>query len=248
MVEQSGDLQAVFDRAVGSAKSWRHEYVTLEHLLFSMLEDKKFNGIVKDFVADPEDMKSHLKTYLDTKLEKIKMPTGKYKPKKTVSVERVLNRAFTQVLFSGRTNIDLTDVFMSLLSETKSWAYYYIMEAQIDKDKFQDFLHNEMEELFEDEIDVSETKRALSKYTSNLNNEVKKKKIDPVIGRIEELNQIALSLGRRTKNNVILVGDPGVGKTAIAEGLAFNIVNNTCLLYTSPSPRDLSTSRMPSSA
>jgi len=228
MVEPSGDLQAVFDRAVGSAKSWRHEYVTLEHLLFSMLEDKKFNGIVKDFGADPEDMKNHLKTYLDTKLEKIKMPTGKYKPKKTVSVERVLNRAFTQVLFSGRTNIDLTDVFMSLLSETKSWAYYYIMEAQIDKDKFQDFLHNEMEELFEDEIDVSETKRALSKYTSNLNNEVKKKKIDPVIGRIEELNQIALSLGRRTKNNVILVGDPGVGKTAIAEGLAFNIVNNTC--------------------
>ena len=228
MVEPSGDLQAVFDRAVGSAKSWRHEYVTLEHLLFSMLEDKKFNGIVKDFGADPEDMKNHLKTYLDTKLEKIKMPTGKYKPKKTVSVERVLNRAFTQVLFSGRTNIDLTDVFMSLLSETKSWAYYYIMEAQIDKDKFQDFLHNEMEELFEDEVDVSETKRALSKYTSNLNNEVKKKKIDPVIGRIEELNQIALSLGRRTKNNVILVGDPGVGKTAIAEGLAFNIVNNTC--------------------
>ena len=228
MVEPSGDLQAVFDRAVGSAKSWRHEYVTLEHLLFSMLEDKKFNGIVKNYGADPEDMKNHLKTYLDTKLDKIKMPTAKYKPKKTVSVERVLNRAFTQVLFSGRTNIDLTDVFLSLLSETKSWAFYYIMEAQIDKDKFQDFLHSEMEELYEDEIDVSETKRALGKYTSNLNNEVKKKKIDPVIGRIDELNQIALSLGRRTKNNVILVGDPGVGKTAIAEGLAFNIVNGTC--------------------
>ena len=81
------------------------------------------------------------------------------------------------------------------------------MEAQIDKDKLR-LPHSEMEELYEDEIDVSETKRALGKYTSNLNNEVKKKKIDPVIGRIEELNQIALSLGRRTKNNVILVGDP----------------------------------------
>ena len=73
MVEPSGDLQAVFDRAVGSAKSWRHEYVTLEHLLFSMLEDKKFNGIVKNYGADPEDMKNHLKTYLDTKLDKIKI-------------------------------------------------------------------------------------------------------------------------------------------------------------------------------
>ena len=230
MVEPSGDLQAVFDRAVGSAKSWRHEYVTLEHLLFSMLEDKKFNGIVKDFGADPEDMKNHLKTYLDTKLEKIKMPTGKYKPKKTVSVERVLNRAFTQVLFSGRSNIDLTDVFLSLLSESKSWAYYYIMESGINKEKFQDYIHSEIEELYEDEIDASETKRPINKYTTNLNSEVKKKKIDPVIGRIDELNQIALTLGRRMKNNVILVGDPGVGKTAIAEGLAFNIVNETLSL------------------
>ena len=140
----------------------------------------------------------------------------------------MLNRAFTQVLFSGRSNIDLTDVFLSLLSESKSWAYYYIMESGINKEKFQDYIHSEIEELYEDEIDASETKRALNKYTTNLNSEVKKKKIDPVIGRIDELNQIALTLGRRMKNNVILVGDPGVGKTAIAEGLAFNIVNETC--------------------
>ena len=91
-----------------------------------------------------------------------------------------------------------------------------------------DYLHSEIEEIYEDEVDQSETKRALNKYTSNLNAEVKKKKIDPVIGRIDELNQIALTIGRRMKNNVILVGDPGVGKTAIAEGLAFNIVNETC--------------------
>ena len=156
------------------------------------------------------------------------MTHSKFKPKKTVSVERVLNRAFTQVLFSGRSNIDLTDVFLSLLSESKSWAYYYIMESGINKEKFQDYIHSEIEELYEDEIDASETKRALNKYTTNLNSEVKKKKIDPVIGRIDELNQIALTLGRRMKNNVILVGDPGVGKTAIAEGLAFNIVNETC--------------------
>ena len=122
------------------------------------------------------------------------MTTAKYKPKKTVSVERVLNRAFTQVLFSGRTNIDLTDVFLSLLSETKvghsttSWRLRLIKINSRTS-------HSEMEELYEDEIDVSETKRALGKYTSNLNNEVKKKKIDPVIGRIEELNQIALSFG-----------------------------------------------------
>ena len=228
MVEPSGDLQKVFDRAVNSAKQWRHEYVTLEHLLYAMLDDTKFSNILKGYGTEPEDIKNHLKTYLDNKLEGIKMTHSKFKPKKTVSVERVLNRAFTQVLFSGRSNIDLTDVFLSLLSESKSWAYYYITESGINKEKFQDYIHSEIEELYEDEIDASETKRALNKYTTNLNSEVKKKKIDPVIGRIDELNQIALTLGRRMKNNVILVGDPGVGKTAIAEGLAFNIVNETC--------------------
>ena len=228
MVEPSGALQAVFDRAVTLAKSYKHEYVTLEHMLFSMCEDEKFYNVLKGYGTDVDDIKTHLITYLDNKLDNIKVTTTKYKPKKTISVERVLNRAFTQVLFSGRSNIDLTDVFLSLMSETKSWAYYFLVEAKVDKEKFMDYLHSEIEEIFEDEIDQSETKRALQKYTSNLNAEVKKKKIDPVIGRIDELNQIALTIGRRMKNNVILVGDPGVGKTAIAEGLAFNIVNETC--------------------
>ena len=228
MVEPSGALQGVFDRAVTLAKSYKHEYVTLEHMLFSMCEDEKFCNILKGYGTDIDDIKAHLITYLDNSLDNIKVKVQKYKPKKTISVERVLNRAFTQVLFSGRSNIDLTDVFLSLLSETKSWAYYFLIEAKVDKEKFMDYLHSEIGEIFEDEVDQSETKRALNKYTTNLNAEVKKKKIDPVIGRIDELNQIALSLGRRMKNNVILVGDPGVGKTAIAEGLAFNIVNRTC--------------------
>jgi ATP-dependent Clp protease ATP-binding subunit ClpA len=228
MVEPSGALQSVFDRAVNLSKSYKHEYVTLEHMLFSMCEDEKFCNILKGYGTDVDNLKTHLITYLDHKLDDIKLTVTKYKPKKTISVERVLNRAFTQVLFSGRTNIDLTDVFLSLMSETKSWAYYFLVQAKVDKEKFMDYLHSEIEEIFEDEVDQTETKRALNKYTSNLNAEVKKKKIDPVIGRIDELNQIALTIGRRMKNNVILVGDPGVGKTAIAEGLAFNIVNETC--------------------
>ena len=173
-------------------------------------------------------MKKNLETYLKERLKEIELvsPPAKYKPKKTVSVERVLNRAFTQTLFSGRQQIELTDVFLSMMSEKKSHSYFFVAKANIDKEKFADFLNSEMETDFGVEENASVTQRALNLYTTNLNAEAKKDKIDPVIGRHAELDQIALALGRRMKNNVILVGDPGVGKTAIAEGLALNIVTN----------------------
>ncbi|SVA52383.1 uncharacterized protein METZ01_LOCUS105237, partial [marine metagenome] len=146
-------------------------------------------------------------------------------PKKTHAVERVLNRAFTQVLFSGRQSIEISDVFLSMLNEQKSWAYYNISKANIDKQKFAEYLNNELEANYEDEETQGMATRALRSFTTNLNLEVDAGKIDPVVGRHEELDTIALALGRRTKNNCLLVGDPGVGKTAIAEGLAWNIVN-----------------------
>jgi ATP-dependent Clp protease ATP-binding subunit ClpA len=113
-----------------------------------------------------------------------------------------------------------------MMSEKKSHSYFFVAQANIDKEKFADFLNSEMDIEFGVEENASVTQRALNLYTTNLNAEAKKDKIDPVIGRHAELDQIALALGRRMKNNVILVGDPGVGKTAIAEGLALNIVNN----------------------
>jgi len=112
-----------------------------------------------------------------------------------------------------------------MLSEKKSHAYYYLEKAGIDKEKFLDYLQQEVEATFEDEEMSGAAARALNAFTTNLNTEVDNKKIDPVIGRSEELESIALALGRRQKNNVLLVGEPGVGKTAIAEGLAYNIVN-----------------------
>jgi len=159
------------------------------------------------------------------------MPEGeelpkKWKPKKTQAVERVLNRAFTQVLFSGRNSIEVSDVFLSMFNEKKSWALYFINEVGIEKEKFADYLNNELEANFEDEEMAGMANRALRSFTTNLNTDAETGKIDPVIGRSEELESIALALGRRQKNNVLLVGEPGVGKTAIAEGLAYNIVNN----------------------
>lgn len=226
MVEPSDQLQSVFDKAVSDCKKLGHEYVTLEHLTFAMMCEEKFYEFITNYGADAEYIKKNLEVYLKTQLDDIKIdpiPRG-FKPKKTQSVERVLNRAFTQVLFNGRQSIELIDVFLSLLSEKRSYALFYINKGGIERDKFADFVNSEVDEEEEEPASDAQSEKALKAFTTNLNEHAKKAKIDPVIGRNDELEQIALGLGRRTKNNVLLVGDPGVGKTAVAEGLAYNIV------------------------
>ena len=225
MVEPSSELQMVFEKAIEVAKKLKHEYLTIEHLLFSMLCEESFNKCVTGYGADADFLKKNLELYLKNKCDEIITDQTDVKPRKTQAVERVLNRAFTQVLFNGRQKIEPTDVFLAMMSEKRSYANYYIQQAEIDKDKFADYLNSEITETEEmEEPRDGQGEKALRAFTTNLNDAVKKNKIDPVIGRIDELENIALSLGRRSKSNVILVGDPGVGKTAIAEGLAFNIV------------------------
>jgi ATP-dependent Clp protease ATP-binding subunit ClpA len=226
MVEPSDNTQAVFEKAIDTAKKLHHEYLTIEHLLFAMLLDDGFRGTITGFGANADELKNDLADYLQNKCSEITVQDVVVKPKKTQAVERVLNRAFTQVLFNGRQQIEPTDLFLAMMGEKRSWSHYYIIKANIEKDKFADYINNNIDESANEESPSDgQGEKALKAFTTNLNDEVTKKKVDPVIGRIDELENIALALGRRSKNNVILVGDPGVGKTAIAEGLAFNIVN-----------------------
>jgi len=231
MVEPSENLQAIFDKAISSAKNMHHEYVTLEHVLFAMLmEDKAFTDSLDHFGADTLFLKNVVLDHLQSKCHEITTVDVVVKPKKTQAVERSLNRAFTQVLFNGGTRIEPADFFLAMLGEKRSWAFYYVAQVNITKEKYAEYVQNVT--LDEDTPagaakPNSQTHKALQAYTTNLNEEVKNSKIDPVIGRVDELEHIALALGRRSKNNVIMVGDPGVGKTAIAEGLAFNIVNGS---------------------
>ena len=233
MVEPSEQLQIAFDKATSDSKKLRHQYITLEHILYAMLCVDTFENTIVEFGADYNLMKAELENYLKTKCDDIKLDDDvdvkRFKPKKTMTVERVLNRAFAQVLFQGRNTIDIVDVFISILSEKKSYANFVSVKAGVNKDDFTTFINLEMEsEDIEDENKElsGAAAQALRAFTDDLNAQVKKGKIDPVIGRREEIEQVALALGRRNKSNVLMVGDPGVGKTAIAEGLAYKIVNN----------------------
>ena len=225
MVEPGEELKLVFEKAVKDARKLQHEYVTIEHLLFAMLCEEKFETIVNGYGADPDFIKKNLENHLKTACDDLIIDQDKHKPKKTAAVERVLNRAFTQVLFSGRQEIELSDVMISILAEKKSISTYWLEKSGIDKDSFSEFVNSEMVEQVVDEEMSGAQQKALRAFTDNLNDRAKRNKIDPIIGRSEELDAIALALGRRSKNNVMLVGDPGVGKTAVAEGLAFKIVN-----------------------
>jgi len=226
MLEPNSDLEQIFERAVKIASDHQHEYITLEHFLYSMVTDENFSTLLKDFGAEVDQLKKNLAKFIKDDLSDIKTDKTDYRPKKTNSVERMLNRAFTQVLFGGRAIIEPVDCFISLFSEKKSYANFFLKKAKIDKDKFIDFINHGA--TVTDEGEVAEVgnnqlEKMIVQYCTNLSQKVKQKKIDPVIGREKEIEEIQLALARRQKSNVMLIGDPGVGKTAIAEGLARKI-------------------------
>jgi ATP-dependent Clp protease ATP-binding subunit ClpA len=226
MLEPDKSLADIFEKAVLAAADRNHEYLTLEHFLHSLLDDEKFSEILKSFGADLATLKKEVRHFIDTELSDIINPDLEDKPKKTHAMERMLNRAFTQVLFSGRTKIEPLDCFVSMFSEKKSYAFYFLRKHKIDRDKFIDFLskeENTIDEADSDEVVNRQLEKIIVQYCTNLNAKVKAKKIDPVIGREKEIEDISLVLARRTKSNVMMIGDPGVGKTAIAEGIARKI-------------------------
>lgn len=223
MLEPNKDLEKIFEHAVKVASVNNHEYVTLEHFLYSMLNNENFAGILSSFGADVKVLKEEVESFITNDLRDIVNPDIS-KPKKTVTVDRVLNRTFTHVMFSGRQIIEPVDCFISMFAEKKSQANYFIRKANIDKDAFVDFIKKEISREETEEAPANpQLERMILQFCTNLSARAKSKKIDPVIGREKEIEEIQLVLARRTKANAILIGDPGVGKTAIAEGLARKI-------------------------
>jgi ATP-dependent Clp protease ATP-binding subunit ClpA len=229
MLQTNPDIDHIVAEATQLAKNLSHEYVTLEHVFLSMVRFDPFRDLLIQFGADADGLDADLEMYL---LQATNLVVLESEPKKTHSLERVFNRALTQVLFSSRTKLELMDLFLSIHSENNSYAHYFMVKYGLDRAKLVEMYNKNYKS--DSSKTVANSDRAdkiLEHYCDNLNTTAKEGKIDPVIGRAQETADIVEILARRNKSNVLMIGDPGVGKTAIAEGLALAIVTKTVPKY-----------------
>jgi ATP-dependent Clp protease ATP-binding subunit ClpA len=224
MLQDNPEIEKIVEAAVEYAVELGHKYVTVEHLAYALVCSDGFGGLLDQYGCDRESLIAELEDYLETKLNKLVIGAYEVEPKKTHALERVFNRAYTQVLFSNRTKLVPIDLYLSITSENQSYAHYFFIKYGLDKNKLIE-LHNKATKQAQPKMDLSQAESVLEEYCTNLNILAENHEIDTVIGRENELDEIAQILARRNKCNVLMVGDPGVGKTAIAEGLALNIVN-----------------------
>jgi ATP-dependent Clp protease ATP-binding subunit ClpA len=239
MLEANEGLENIFENAVKEAEKRYHEYVTVEHVLLALIKDQDIGTILHDFKVNISALIKDVEDYLDTKCNDIKTK-GKepVTPRKTASLERLMNRAFTQALFQGRQDVSATDILISIFSEKKSYSAFFLKKHQVNKQDLMDLVSTEtildegmaamggQQPQSEQRLRPNQADRILKSYCENLNQKYFDKKIDPVIGREQETEDLKQILARRNKNNVLIVGDPGVGKTAVVEGLARRIAKN----------------------
>jgi ATP-dependent Clp protease ATP-binding subunit ClpA len=223
MLQTQPEIDKIIEEATKLAIKKNHEYVTLEHLLYGLLTHDIFKELIVKLEIKGDDLLTELEDYIDSQSYLI---SNGYDivPKKTHTLERVFNRAFTQVLFSGRSNLQIIDIYLSICAEDKSHARYFLLKYGLDKDKVINYWNNTFVEQKPKKKSKSHLDTLLESYCDNLSEMAKNDKLDPVIGRESEIEEIVNVLAKRNKCNVLMVGDPGVGKTAIAEGLAVKIV------------------------
>ena len=215
---QHHSINEILEQAFKLALHREHEYVTLEHLTIVLLEKEEIREYCHAMEADTDAIIDDITEFLNG--QDYLIVTGLTRPRKTQTLERAFNRAFTQAIFNGRAGIAPQDMLLSILSERNSHACYYLSQHNVTKEAFLEVLGKN---------NKSETKikhsaeKILNEFCINLNKEAENLKIDPLIGRNREVEQLTQILARRKKRNAILVGEPGVGKTAIVEGLARKI-------------------------
>lgn len=220
----SPEIENIISRAVHTAKQYRHEYVTIEHLLHSLITHPPFRKCLNEFNVDTDLLVSEIESYLGG-LHAIESKDPDMVPRKTNSLERVMNRGVTQVLFTGRKQVTTIDLYLSIATEGNTHAHYFLLKYGVVKSHFIDFWQKYYKGETNLNISEEQADEVLAEYTTNLTQLAREDKLEPVIGRTQEIDDIINVLAKRFKANALMVGDPGVGKTAIAEGIASAIVN-----------------------
>ena len=215
----SKEIDALLERASQLAVKSKHRYITTEHLLLVMLRDKTFRNALIEFGVQVSEMEKEVENFV-SKNGILATGLTDAGQQKTQALDRVLNRAFTQVLFSGRNQLNVFDIFMSILTENSTHSSYFIMKYGIKKDELLSFLGENYAKKLRTQEQELYYESILEEFCIDLNEQAAEGKIDPVIGRDTEVDDICQVFARRNKSNVLIVGDPGVGKTAIAEGIA----------------------------
>ena len=221
----SPEIESIIEQALEQAKSRKHEYVTLEHLLLALVIHPPFKKCLNSFGVDTGLMIDEISSYLDG-LHSIESVELNVTPKRTNTLERAMNRSVTQVLFTNRKQVTTIDLYLSLTSENNSHAHYFLLKYGVFRNEFaQHWQKNYKGGDYATSLTSNQADDILEEFTINLTQLARKNKLEPVIGRSKEIDDIINVLAKRFKANVLMVGDPGVGKTAIAEGIANAIIS-----------------------
>ena len=216
----SASLNDIFQKSILFAKQLHHEYLTIEHIFYLLLSSSEGANIIEACGGDVEKMKEELAQYLKNSME-ILPENIQQDPYESVALARLIDKMVRHVQSSGQVNADIGDLLAALFEEDHTFTYALLNKYQITKLDILEIISHE-----DIETKTNEKESNLSKYSIDLVAKAKENKIDPVIGREKEIQRVIQILCRRKKNNPILVGEPGVGKTAIAEGLALKIATN----------------------
>ena len=229
-------LENAISHAFKFASEKNHQYVTLEHLLFSLTDETDALNVMKACSVDTDLLKENLEYYIDNELDNIVNSEKESDPQPTAGFQRVIQRSIVHVQSSGKNEVTGANILVSLFAERESHATYFLQEQEVTRYDVVNFISHGITKIenfsYTDEIGSTNKSNTINKksflntYCINLIEKAKINKIDTLIGRNEEIVRMTEILCRRTKNNPLLVGDPGVGKTAIVEGLALKIFNH----------------------
>jgi ATP-dependent Clp protease ATP-binding subunit ClpA len=224
-MQNNPEIEQIIEQSVRVARERQHEYVLTEHLLMALLQHSPFRTCLVKFGVEINHFDRDLSRYLDG-LTKLIKDDPNLQPRKTNALERVFNRALTQVLFTGRRTVTTADLYLAIMAESNSHAQYFLLKYGVTKNEFIKFWETNYNHTSAGSITDQQADEILTEYCTNLTKLAAEDRLEPVIGRATEIEEMVTVLARRFKANVLMVGDPGVGKTAIVDGLAQRIVKN----------------------